>query len=60
MSELRNVVNNELVKKSVYDELVAKANAIDTTGFVLKTKYDSDKWGLEKKISNADKKNTWY
>ena len=43
MSELRNVVNNELVKKSVYDELVAKVNAIDTTGFVLKTKYDSDK-----------------
>ena len=60
MSELRNVVNNELIKKFVYDELVAKVNAIDTTGFVLKTKYDTDKWGLEKKISNVDKKSTWY
>ena len=29
---------------------------IDTTGFVLKTKYDTDKSGLENKISDVDKK----
>ena len=31
-------------------------NNIDTTGFVLKTAYDTDKSDLEKKISDADKK----
>ena len=43
LSKLSNVVNNEVVKKTVYDKLVAKVNNIDTTGFVLKTKYDTDK-----------------
>ena len=32
------------------DKLVAKVNNIDTSGFVLKTKYDADKSNLEKKI----------
>ena len=40
----------------VYDKLVAKVNNIDTSGFVLKTKYDTDKSDLEKKISDANKK----
>ena len=31
-------------------------NVIDTSVFVLKTKYDTDKSGLEKKINGADKK----
>ena len=31
-------------------------NNIDTSGFVLKTKYGADKSYLEKKISDADKK----
>ena len=31
-------------------------NNIDTSGFVLKTKYDADKSYLEKKISDVDKK----
>ena len=56
LSKLINAVNNEVVKKTVYDKLIAKANNIDTNGFVLKTKYDTDKLDLEKKISNADKK----
>ena len=55
LSKLSNAVNNEVVKKTVYDKLIAKANNIDTNGFVLKTKYDTDKLDLEKKISNADK-----
>ena len=35
--------------KTVYDELVAKVNNIDTSGFDLKTKYDADKTELKKK-----------
>ena len=50
LSKLSNVVNNEVVKKTVYGKLVAKVNAIDTSGFVLKTKYDTCKLDLEKKI----------
>ena len=37
----------------MFDILVAKVNNIDTSGFVLKTKNDTDKSELEKKISNA-------
>ena len=40
----------------MYDKLVAKVNNIDTSGFVLKTKYTADKLDLEKKISDVDKK----
>ena len=32
-----------LLKKVVYDKLVVKVNKIDTSGFVLKTKYNADK-----------------
>ena len=39
-----------------YNKLVTKVDNIDTTGFVLKTKYDTDKSDLEKKISDMDKK----
>ena len=39
-----------VVKKSVYDKLVAKVNNIDTSDFVLKTKYNTDKTELEKKF----------
>ena len=42
-----------LLKKTVYDKLVAKVNSIDTSAFVLKTKYDTDKTELEKKIPDT-------
>ena len=48
LSKLSDVVKNDVVKKTVYDKLVAKVNNIDTSGFVLKTKYDTDKSELEK------------
>ena len=51
MSKLSNVVKNDIVKKAVYDKLAAKVNNIDTSDFVLKTKYQTDKTELEKKIS---------
>ena len=50
MSKLRNVVKNEVIKKTVYDKLVAKVNNIDTSRFLLKPKHDVDKAELEKKI----------
>ena len=34
----------------MYDKLVVKVNSIDISGFVLKTKYDTNKSELEKKI----------
>ena len=57
LSKLSNVVDDEVVKKTVYDKLVAKVNDIDTRGFVLKTKYDIDKSDLEK-TNSVDTKNT--
>ena len=49
LSKLSDLVKN-VVKKDVYDKLVAKVNNINTSGFVLKTKYDTDKSELENKI----------
>ena len=37
----------------MYDKLFAKVNSIYTARFVLKTKYDTDKFELEKKIPNT-------
>ena len=53
MSKLSDVVKNDVVKKTVYDKLAAKVNNIDTSEFVLKTKYQTDKSKLEKKIPNV-------
>ena len=53
LSKLSDVVKNDVVKKIVYDELVVKADNIDTSDFVLKTKYNTDKTELEKKIPDA-------
>ena len=51
--KLSDVVKNDVVKKTVFDKLVAKVNNIDTNGFVLKTKSDTDKSELENKISGV-------
>ena len=53
LSKLGDVLKNGVVKKDVYDKLVTKVNNIDTSGFVLKTKYDTDKSGLENKIPDT-------
>ena len=58
LSKLSNVVTNDVVKKDVYDKLVTNVNAIplndiDTSRFVLKTKYDRDKSELENKIPDT-------
>ena len=53
LSKLTNVLKNDVVKKTEYDKLVNKVNNIDSSGFVLKTKYDADKLELENKIPNT-------
>ena len=47
LSKLSDVVRND------YDKLVAKVDNINTSGFVLKTKYDADKSELENKIPDT-------
>ena len=53
MSKLGDVVKNDVVKKAVYDKLVAKVNNIDTSAFVLKTNYQTDKTELVEKIPDV-------
>ena len=53
LSKLTDVAKNDVVKKDVYDKLVAKIDNIDTSGFALKTKYDTDKSELENKIADT-------
>ena len=57
LSKLSDVVKNN-VKKTVYNKLVAKVNAIplnniDTRNFVLKNKYNTDKTELENQIPDT-------
>ena len=48
LSKLSSVVNNKVVKKTMYDKLVVKVNNIDTVGFASEIKYDTEKSDLEK------------
>ena len=53
LSKLSDAVKNDVVKKTVYDKLAVKVNNIDTSDFILKTKYQTDKAEQEKKIPNV-------
>ena len=53
LSKLSDVVKNDVVKKTLYNKLVAKVDNIDTSNFVLKTKYNTDKTELENKIPDT-------
>ena len=53
LSKLGNVVKSNVVKNIAHDKLVAKVNNIDTSDFVLKTKYQTDKAELEMKIPDV-------
>ena len=53
LSKLSDLVKNDVVKKAVYDKLVAKVDNINTSDFVLKTKYNTDKTELENKIPDT-------
>ena len=56
LAKLSNVVKNSVVKKTECNKLVGKVDNIDTTNFVLRTKYEKDGADLEKKLSDVDKK----
>ena len=53
LSKLSDVAKNVIVKNAVYDKLIVKVNNIDTSAFVLKTRYQTDKAELEKKIPDV-------
>ena len=53
LSKLSDVGKNDVVKKTVYDKIAAKVNNIETSAFVLKTKYQTGKTELEKKIPDV-------
>ena len=53
LSKLSDVVKTDVVKKDVYGKLFAKVNNINTSAFVLKTKYDMDQSELENKIPDT-------
>ena len=53
MSKLSDVVKNDVVKKTVYDKLVAKVDNFDSSDFMLKTNYNADKTKLEKKVPDV-------
>ena len=53
LSKLSDVVKNNVVKKTVYDELVAKVDNIDSNDFVPKPRYNTDKRELENKVPNV-------
>ena len=44
------MVDNDVFKKIVFEELVSKVNFIDTSGFVFKTQYNNVKLSLENTI----------
>ena len=46
-------LKNDVAKKTEYNKLAVKLNNIDTSVFVLKTKYDTDKSELENKIPDT-------
>ena len=53
LSKLSDVVKNDVVKKDVYNKLVTEVDNIDTSGFVFKTKYHTDKPELENRIPDT-------
>ena len=53
LSKLSDAVKNDVVKKDVYNKLVDEVNNIDTSKFVLKTKYNTDKSKLENKVPDT-------
>ena len=53
LSKLIHVVKNDVLKKDVYNKEVAKVDNINTSEFVLKTKYDTHKLESESKTPDT-------
>ena len=43
-----------LINQSTCDKFFIKGNAIDTSGFVSKTRYNIDKLGIKEKIESSE------
>ena len=56
LSKLSDVRDNDVVKKTVYGDLVKKVNAIDTSKLVSKRKHNSDKEGFGRNIEEVENK----
>ena len=56
LAKLSNVVKNDVVKKTTYNTLKNKVDAIDTSGFVTRTKFTIDTNALGDKIDKVEKK----
>ena len=53
LSKLSDVLKIDVVKKTAYNKLVAKVDNFNTSDFVLKTKYNTDKTELKNKIPDT-------
>ena len=56
LAKLSDVVKNEVVKKTAYNTLKNKVDAIDTSKFVSRTKFTTDTNYLDDKIDKVEKK----
>ena len=56
LAKLSNVVKNDVVKKTTYNTLKNKVDAIDTSGFVTRTKFTTDTNALDDKTDKVEKK----
>ena len=53
---MSNVAKYDVVKKTAYNALKTKVDAIDTSGFATRTKFTADTNALDDKIDKVDKK----
>ena len=53
MSKFSDVVKSDVAKKTEYDKLLGLVNDIDTSDFVLKTKYNTNKTELVNNIPDT-------
>ena len=56
LAKLSNVVKNDVIKKTEYNQLVTQVGNIDTRNFVSRTKDEKDGSGFEDKIDKIDTK----
>ena len=56
LSKLSNVIKHDFIKKTEYNTLKNKVDAIDTSGFVSRTKFTTDTNALDNKIDTVEKK----
>ena len=56
LAKLSNVVKNDAVKKVDFSPLKTKVDNIDTSNFVLKSKFENDVKDLDDKIDKVNKK----